>query len=306
MDKHPLISVVIATQDRPQLLRAALDAVLEQDYTGPVEIHVVYDNHEPDRSLALDGEHRRVLIHSNSRRTGLAGARNTGILAADGQLVAFCDDDDAFKPSKLREQVNLILASNADGCVAGIDIHYGEKRISRVPGASIISAQDITRDRMTGAHPSSYVFKREFLIDTLQLVDESIPYGYGEDYDLLIRAAKAGKIVVLRQPAVDVLWHKGGSYFSRRWEAMEAGIRYLIDKHPELVSSQRTASWLQGQRAFALASLEGKKREGTKAAAESIRLNWRQPRGYLALGVACGALNSQWVVNRLNERGRGI
>lgn len=306
MASHPTVSVVIATQDRPALLRRALDAVQRQDYAGDIEVQVVYDNHAPDPSLAGGDAHRRVVVRTNTRSPGLAGARNTGILASTGQLVAFCDDDDAFKPSKLREQVELMLEEQADGCVAGIEVHYGDKLISRVPQGKRISAEDITRDRMTGAHPSSYIFRRDFLTDTLGLVDESIPYGYGEDYDLLIRAAKAGRVMVLPRPAVDVLWHQGGSYFSRRWEAMEAGISYLIGKHPELVSSQRTASWLQGQRAFALASLRGKRREGVKAAAQSIRLNWRQPRGYLALGVACGALNSQWVVNRLNERGRGI
>lgn len=306
MTSHPTVTVVIATQNRPELLRQALDAVRKQDYPGDIEVQVVYDNHAPDHTLAVGDAHRRVMLRTNTRTPGLAGARNSGILAANGELVAFCDDDDAFKPSKVSEQVQLILEEQADGCVAGIEIHYGEKLITRVPQGTQIRPEDITRDRMTGAHPSSYVFRRDFLVDTLGLVDESIPYGYGEDYDLLIRAAKMGRIMVLPRAAVDVLWHRGGSYFSRRWEAMEAGINYLIGKHPELVASPHTASWLQGQRAFALASLRGKRGEGVKAAAQSIRLNWRQPRGYLALGVASGALNSQWVVNRLNERGRGI
>lgn len=306
MVKYPRVSVVIATQDRAQLLRHALDGVIAQDYLGPIDIHVVYDNFTPDHSLATQSGQRNIYVHSNTRSPGLAGARNTGILASHGNYVAFCDDDDRYKPAKISKQIELIQEVSAQGCVSGIEIHYGDKLINRVPETRMIDARRIKRDRMTGAHPSSYLFERDFLTNSLQLVDEQIPFGYGEDYDLLIRAAEAGNIAVLGEPAVEVLWHKGGSYFSRRWEAMDAGIHFLTLKHPGLLTSSRTASWLLGQRAFALSSLKGRRSEGMRIAAESIKLNWRQPRGYLALGVACRVLSSQWVVNRLNERGKGI
>lgn len=302
----PSVTVVIATQDRMHLLQQAIEAAWNQDYQGSITITVVYDNHAPHPELARREGNRQVKVITNTRTPGLAGARNSGILHADTELVAFCDDDDAWKPSKLTRQVALMREENASGCVTGIEIRYGQKRMVRIPQLATVDTGAITQDRLTGAHPSSYLFDRVFLIEEVGLVDETIPYGYGEDYDLLIRAAAAGRISVLPQAAVDVLWHKGGSKFSRRWEAMEAGISFLIGKHPELTASKRTASWLHGQRAFALASLKERRREGVQVAAQSIRLNPRQPRGYLALAVASGALSPGWVVDRLNEKGRGI
>ena len=303
---YPPVSLVIATQDRMQLLQQAIDAAWDQDYPGRLEITIVYDNHPEHPELARSSRNREVRVISNTRSPGLAGARNSGILASSGELVAFCDDDDAWKPSKLTRQVELMRSENAQGCVSGIEISYGGKTMVRIPKVDTVDTASVTRDRLTGAHPSSYLFRRPFLTGTVGLVDEGIPYGYGEDYDLLIRAATHGRISVLPEPAVDVLWHKGGSKFSRRWEAMEAGISFLITKHPELTASRQTASWLHGQRAFALASLRDRRREGAQVAAQSIRLNPRQPRGYLALAVAAGVLNPQWVVDRLNEKGRGI
>ena len=102
MNEYPSVSVVVPTRDRPELLRAALGAILDQDYPGAIEVIVVYD-HSRAGSVARNGAQpkRRVRVISNSRTPGLAGARNTGILAATGELVAFCDDDDEWLPGKL-------------------------------------------------------------------------------------------------------------------------------------------------------------------------------------------------------------
>jgi glycosyltransferase involved in cell wall biosynthesis len=46
------VSVVIATRDRPELLRRAIDAVLAQEHPAPLEIVLVFDRSEPDLTLA--------------------------------------------------------------------------------------------------------------------------------------------------------------------------------------------------------------------------------------------------------------
>ena len=56
----PSVSVVIATHDRPVLLRRALDAVLAQGYAGAIEVIVVFDGCEVDLSIALDTPDRTV------------------------------------------------------------------------------------------------------------------------------------------------------------------------------------------------------------------------------------------------------
>src|SRR5687768_5277454 len=82
----PSVGVVLPTHDRPELLRRALESVLAQDYAGDLRAVVVFDRAEPDPSLASD----RVTVIANTRDPGLAGARNSGILALDTDLVAFC------------------------------------------------------------------------------------------------------------------------------------------------------------------------------------------------------------------------
>ena len=99
------VTVVIATRDRPVMLREAIASVVGQDYAGRIEVVVVYDRAVADQSLCTDDGRRSVRVVENGRTPGLAGARNTGILGAATDFVAFCDDDDYWSPGKLRRQV---------------------------------------------------------------------------------------------------------------------------------------------------------------------------------------------------------
>src|SRR3954454_19667711 len=91
----PMVSVVVPTRDRAALLKRAIAAVLGQDYPGEIECMVVFDQSPPELPEDLPIPPRRSLVAVTNRRTpGLAGARNTGLVVARGQLVAHCDDDD--------------------------------------------------------------------------------------------------------------------------------------------------------------------------------------------------------------------
>ncbi len=71
-----------------ELLTNAVSSILAQDYTGDIEVICVYDQSTPNREHVIDDPHRTVRVLPNTRRGGLAGARNTGILAATGDLIA--------------------------------------------------------------------------------------------------------------------------------------------------------------------------------------------------------------------------
>jgi glycosyltransferase involved in cell wall biosynthesis len=301
---YPTVSVVIATRDRVGLLQQAVESVLAQDYGGPIEVVVVFDQCEPIPELARDHGSQTVRVVSNSRTPGLAGARNSGIVTSAGEYVAFCDDDDTWHPHKLRRQLRAVRDLDAVGAVAGIEIHYDDAVQYRVPNVDRITIDDLARGRMTGAHPSTFLFRRDALLGSIGLVDEDLPHGYGEDYDLLIRAVKHGSVAVVGAPLAVVLWHRG-SYFSQRWEAMADGLGYLLEKHPELRKDPAGHAWIEGQRAFAFAA-SGNRSRAWQAARRSLRLNPREPRAVLALLVAARLLSAARVMHALNSRGHGI
>lgn len=202
---YPSVDVVIATHNRPQLLRTALDAVLGQTYRGTITCIVVFDRSEPDLSLERDEGNRRVMVVTNERSPGLAGARNTGIGRGAGHLVGFCDDDDQWLPTKLEQQVTTLQASDALTCVTGIIVEYEDRKVERVPTVDGVRLEALVRNRTMEAHPSTVVVRRDAL-DKIGLVDEEIPGSYGEDFDWILRAAATGAIAVVPQALVRVHW----------------------------------------------------------------------------------------------------
>jgi glycosyltransferase involved in cell wall biosynthesis len=302
--ENPSVSVVIATRDRPQLLRAAVQAVRAQEYAGVIETIAVFDRSEPDPSLADDDPLRPVRVVTNDRSPGLPGARNTGIQAATGELVGFCDDDDSWLPAKLRAQVDSLRGSDAVAATTGILVVYGDREVVRLAPKAQLTAADFARERVMAAHPSTFLVRRADLLERIGMVDEEIPGGYGEDYDWILRAAQVGSVAAVQEPLVRVLWHPK-SFFSQRWESIAAATDYLLAKHPVLAADRAGFAQHLGRKAFALAAL-GRRRDAVVTARRALRASPRERRAYLALLIAARVLRPEWVMRAANASGRGI
>ncbi|MFI7212986.1 glycosyltransferase family 2 protein [Micromonospora maritima] len=298
----PQVTAVVPTRDRPVLLRAALDAILGQDYPGGIDVVVVYDQSEPDLTLAEDP---RIRVITNSRTPGLAGARNTGILAAQGELVAFCDDDDEWLPGKLAAQV-AALEATADGAFVscGIRVDYDGRQVDRSLSMDRVPLASLLRDRHTELHPSTFLIRRDALVDAIGLVDEEIPGSYAEDYEFLLRAARHAPLVNLTEPYVTVRWHKR-SYFAQRWETISTALQWLLERYPEFATVPAGEARVAGQIAFAQAAM-GNRREAVRWARRTLAGNPKEARAYLALAVASKAVDPDRVLRTLHKRGRGI
>jgi glycosyltransferase involved in cell wall biosynthesis len=302
--RSPSVSVIIATRDRPRLLAKAIEAVLGQEYPGPIECVVVFDQAEPDVALDRTTPRRTVAVVANDRTPGLAGARNAGAAASSGELLAFCDDDDEWLPEKLRRQVGWLQETGSDVVVSGIHVNYGDKTITRVPRPEDVTHAELLRRRVMEAHPSTVVVRREAFFQAIGLVDEEIPGSYGEDYDWILRAAAAGPIAVVPEPLVTVLWGRT-SHFNRKWRTISDALQYLLRKHPGFADDPRGMARVQGQIAFAHAAL-GEHPEARAWAFRALRLSWRERRAYVALLVTLRLLTADRVLRLAHATGRGI
>jgi glycosyltransferase involved in cell wall biosynthesis len=297
----PSVGVIIPTRDRPDQLRAALAAVGAQDYPGEVRTVVVFDRSEPDVLLPGTG----VAVLANERTPGLAGARNTGILALDTDLVAFCDDDDAWLPGKLTAQVQALQSvPGAEFASCGIVVEYNGTASPRLAGAPRVSYDALLRSRMVMVHSSTYLIRRDALLAGIGLVDEQIPGGQNEDWDLALRAARRYPIIQADDPLVRVAWGNS-SYFATQWESRAAGLKWMLDRHPDIRRSRIGSARVYGQLAFAYACL-GRRREAGRWAVRALRQNWHERRVPFALAVASGAVSGGTVLRALHQRGHGI
>ncbi|MBK43712.1 MAG: hypothetical protein CMN20_00565 [Roseovarius sp.] len=143
MTASPLISVILPTYNRAHTLMRAVTSVLNQDYRE-IELIVVDDASTDGTTELLESiadPRLRVIRHDHNK--GVAGATNTGIQAARGEIIAFQDSDDEWLDGKLSHQMARLAAAPSDCvCVYCIKIVYGrdaefrrgKRRVACVPG----------------------------------------------------------------------------------------------------------------------------------------------------------------------------
>lgn len=111
---NPLVTAVIPTRNRPELVGRAVRSALAQTYTN-VEVIVVVDGPDPATVSALEAMQAadaRLRILALPRSVGACDTRNAGIQAAKGEWIALLDDDDEWMPEKLEKQIALGLSSS--------------------------------------------------------------------------------------------------------------------------------------------------------------------------------------------------
>lgn len=188
MSNAPLVTVVIPTYRRPQLVTNAIDSVLRQTFKD-LEI-VVVDDCSPDdtRSVVEAIRDGRVRYLRHETNKGLPAVRNTGIRAARGQYVAFLDDDDEWREDKLERQLQAIRNYDAVACTAAANGYA--MRIHKRPN---ITLEDLKQGSFA---PSGLLAKTDVLRNVM--FDESI--SQGEDWDAFIRIAQRYSIGWVDEP----------------------------------------------------------------------------------------------------------
>jgi UDP-N-acetylglucosamine transferase subunit ALG13 len=320
----PGVTVIVPTLgQRPELLDLALRRIRGQDYPGPVSCLVVLDRPAGVAASGADQPHETQLADAreatraivaaagahmidNVRTPGLAGSRNTGILAARDELVAFCDDDDAWLPGKLRAQIAALAAEpQAILACCGVEISYGQAVTPRVHPRRTVTYRELLRSRLAALHPSTFVIRRSALLNEIGLVSEEIPGSQAEDYELLLRAARRGPVLNVPTPGVLVSWQGHRTAMHASWPMIAEALPWLLEHYPDFRTVPPGYARLAGRIAFATAAC-GDRPAALRWAWRSVRASPREPRPYLAVAVMAGLIRPDAVVRVLHKRGRGI
>src|SRR5690242_12091639 len=179
----PSVGVVVPTRGGPRPLPGTLAAIEAQNYPGRLRTVVVYDGVPANWLLAHSAPRARMVL-TNWRTPGLAGARNTGILALDTDLVAFCDDADEWRPGKLRSQVRTLAVSpRAELSSTAIMVRSTRGTAIRRLGTNRVGTDRLRRPRPVALHPSTFLIRRAALLGALGLFAEDAPGSQNEAWD---------------------------------------------------------------------------------------------------------------------------
>ena len=122
----PLVSVIIPTYNRANLIAHAINSVLAQDYSN-IEIIVVDDCSTDDTNKFLTdfyNKHTNIIIKTFPKHLGQCSARNSGLDLARGKYIQLLDSDDALIPGIISKHVNFLEAHPQ------FDLVYGDMMLS--------------------------------------------------------------------------------------------------------------------------------------------------------------------------------
>ena len=190
----PLVSVVIPTHNRADVVMRAVRSALDQTLAD-IEVIVVDDGSTDGTRAKLESlKHPRLSYLRHEQARGAPAARNTGTRAARGQWVAFLDDDDIWFPHKLERQ---IAAAGTAVAVISSYRHRGSKR-TRIIDRHAISVRDLRKGSPCGC--SGITVRRSVALE--QPFDESLRKS--QDWDLLMRLLKVGTVACVAEPLYEI------------------------------------------------------------------------------------------------------
>jgi glycosyltransferase involved in cell wall biosynthesis len=183
-----LVSVVVAVYNGAPFLAEALDSALGQDYT-PVEV-VVVDDGSTDATPDVIARYPEV-VALRQDNAGPGAARNTGIAAARGELIAFVDADDVVPVGKLCTQVaylrdhpdvSVVLGRQETRMEGPVDVPHWLERPMWLP-------RTFSWDGREQIPPMTMVARRE-AFDRVGPFDTR--FRFADDLDWLLRVQEAG------------------------------------------------------------------------------------------------------------------
>lgn len=226
----PRVSVIIPTYNRWPKIGEAVDSVLGQTWTD-FELIVVDDGSTDDTGAQL-GKYGASLRIITQNRKGVSAARNAGVSAAHGGLLAFLDSDDLWRSDKLDRQVRFmdlhqeIAISQTDEIWFRNGLRVNPRAIHRKPAGDIF----LPSLKLCLVSPSAVMMRRE-LFDAVGGFDETLPVC--EDYDLWLRIAVDHPVALIPETLVI----KRGGHADQLSRSMWGMDRYRVAALQKLLRS---------------------------------------------------------------------
>jgi glycosyltransferase involved in cell wall biosynthesis len=210
----PLVSVVIPTTARPELVTRALRSVLEQTIEE-IEVVVVVDGpDEPTHSALGAIADPRLRIVALPESGGAPNARNVGVTHARAPWTALLDDDDEWFPDKLAIQLDIAQSTSVPMPIVACRL------VNRTPRAEFVMPRRLPA---TGESLSEYLTVRRGLFHGDGFIQTStilaptellrrVPFTVGlrrqQELDWTLRAVRQDGVELVFAEEPLVLWHQ--------------------------------------------------------------------------------------------------
>lgn len=203
-DRTPLLSVVITTHNRKNLVVRAIESAITQTYKN-IEIVIVSDGSTDGTSEIICSQYsniKKIKFYEYHPAQGANYARNYGASKAEGEYIAFLDDDDVWHADKAEKQLEKFMEDSEVGLVtAGMHFIYvnNKSESNYIPIVNRDSSKDILIKNVIGGTPA--VMMKRSMFEDVGGFDISL--GALQDYDLWVRLCQNTKVGVVSETCVD-------------------------------------------------------------------------------------------------------
>jgi GT2 family glycosyltransferase/glycosyltransferase involved in cell wall biosynthesis len=243
----PLVSVIVPTHNRPDMLNNAIRSILDQAFQD-FEIIVINDAGQDIKYIIDSFQSTKILYLSHETNKGLAATRNTGIQAARGKYIAYLDDDDMFYPDHLETLVKFLEES--DYKVAYTDAYRATQKKDGEQYTTIRRdlpySSDFDYDRILTENfiPVLCVMHKKVCLKDAGMFDESL--SRHEDWDLWIRMSRIHRFAHIPRITCEYTIRLDGSgmvsgsvpLFLRTFTKICEKYRHLTEHRPEIVAAR--------------------------------------------------------------------
>ncbi len=229
--QSPLVSIVIPTYNRENLILRAINSVDEQTFQN-FEIIVVDDaSTDSTEQVIADLNHSKIKYVKLEENVGQCAARNVAINMAEGEYIGLLDSDDIWLPEKLEKQIEIF--KNSDDKLGAV--YCGNYEIDEVKNTKTLIdlpkyRGDIYRILLGGFCPSTtskFLLKKKALLDVGSF-DEYLPTFV--DFDLWLRIAQKGYTFdYVDEPMMIKYEHHGEQMAKHLYKRLE-GLKIFSEK----------------------------------------------------------------------------
>jgi len=235
-----MVSVIICTYNRKEMLDLCLQSVLSQDYED-MEIIVIDDNSADGTSDFIRTNYPSIKLITNAENKGPAYAKNQGIRASQGKFILFLDNDvELINKNAVSIMVDLLLSDKTIGEVGGEILDYSDKENYPVIGNQIADdawprAISASKNEVEKLKECDYLATANCMVrrEVICVVGGFDPFYFypAEDKDLGYRIKKAGFRNVIYFDAGALHKRSQQSRIHSYYMAKRATVRFIIKEY---------------------------------------------------------------------------
>lgn len=232
MIMNTLVSCIICTYNRSELLKDAIESIIKQDYAN-WELIIVDDNSVDNTAEVVRQyqENEPRIKYIKNPKKGLTSARNCGIEAAAGEYVAFLDDDDISLPHRLGAQLRAMESSGTRFLVSGFQARMRHTN-------EFLSENKLELKAKAAGFPSRWMVRKD-LLEAVGGFDET--FSTMEDCECSYRLAM-DEPFAQHDDIVTIMYYTPNSMSSDARKNLSGRLK-ILEKHASNMPPAEAAWW---------------------------------------------------------------